>query len=144
MTSKTATAGPATDRQAVLDVLARLYRAWEAGDAETFVADYTEDASVIQPGVYEKDREEIRTYIAAAFAGPLNGSRVAARPVNVRVLTGDTAIVVSEDGIIFPGQDAVASPPTTTAPPAKAPSSGYGSKRVPGPWQRLSQSWSPE
>jgi len=34
---------------------------------------------------------------------------VAARPVDVRFLTGDTAIVVSEDGIIFPGQDAVAS-----------------------------------
>jgi len=29
--------------------------------------------------------------------------------VDVRFLTGDTAIVVSEDGIIFPGQDAVAS-----------------------------------
>ena len=80
MTSKTATAGSDADRQAVLDVLARLYRAWEAGDAEAFVADYTEDASVIQPGVYEKDREEIRTTIAAGFAGPLSGSRVAARP----------------------------------------------------------------
>jgi uncharacterized protein (TIGR02246 family) len=64
---------------------------------------------VIQPGVYEKDREEIRANVAAAFAGPLNGSQVAACPVNVRFLTGDTAIVVSEDGIIFPGQDAVAS-----------------------------------
>jgi uncharacterized protein (TIGR02246 family) len=104
MTSKTTTAGSDADRQAVLDVLARLYRAWEASDAETFVADYTEDASVIQPGVYEKDREEIRTNIAAAFAGPPNGSRVAARAVNVRFLTGDTAIVVSEDGIIFPGR----------------------------------------
>ena len=71
MTSKTTTAGSDADRQAVLDVLARLYRAWEANDAETFVADYTDDASVIQPGVYEKDREEIRTNIAAAFAGPL-------------------------------------------------------------------------
>jgi uncharacterized protein (TIGR02246 family) len=37
------------------------------------------------------------------------GPRVAARPVNVRFLTGDTAIMVSEDGIIFPGRDAVAS-----------------------------------
>ena len=81
----------------------------EAGDAEAFVADYTEDASVIQSGVYEKDREEIRTNMAAAFAGPLSGSRVAARAGDVRFLTGDTAIVVSEDGIIFPGQDAVAS-----------------------------------
>ena len=44
MTSKTATAGSDAGRQAVLDVLARLYQAWEAGDAEAFVADYTEDA----------------------------------------------------------------------------------------------------
>ena len=79
MTSNTTTAGSDADQQAVLDVLARLYQAWEAGDAGTFVADYTEDASVIQPGVYEKDRGEIRTTIAAAFAGPLKGSRVAAR-----------------------------------------------------------------
>ena len=109
MTSKTTTAGSDAARQAVLDVLARVYQAWEAGDAEAFVADYTEDASVIQPGVYEKDREEIRTNIAAAFAGPLNGSRVAAHPVDIRFVTDDTAIVISEDGIIFPGQDAVAS-----------------------------------
>ncbi len=34
---------------------------------------------------------------------------MAARPVNVRFLAGDTAIVFGEDGIIFPGQDAVAS-----------------------------------
>src|ERR1035438_4175854 len=61
MTSKTTTAGSDTDRQAVLDVLAALYKAWEAGDAETFVADYTDDASVIQPGVYKKDRSEEHT-----------------------------------------------------------------------------------
>jgi uncharacterized protein (TIGR02246 family) len=108
MTSKTTTAGSEADRQAVLDALVHVYQAWEAGDAEAFVADYTEDASVIQPGIYEKDREEIRTTMAAAFAGPLNGSRVASRPVDVRFVTGDAAIVVSEDGIIFPGQDAVA------------------------------------
>jgi uncharacterized protein (TIGR02246 family) len=96
MTSATTTAGSDTDRQAILDVLARLYQAWEANDAEAFVADYTDDASVVQPGVYKKDREEIRTTMAAGFA-------------DVRSLTDDTAIVISEGGIIFPGQDAVAS-----------------------------------
>src|SRR5487761_222309 len=107
MTSTTTTAGSDTDRQAVLEPLASLYRAWEANDAETFVADYTEDASVIQPGVYKKDREEIRSTMAAGFAGPLKGSRVAAHPVDIRFVTDDTAIVISEDGIIFAGQDAV-------------------------------------
>jgi uncharacterized protein (TIGR02246 family) len=109
MTSKTITAASDADRQAVLDVLTSLYKAWEANDAEAFVADYTEDASVVQPGVYKKDREEIRSTMAAGFAGPLSGSRAIDHPADVRFLTDDTAIVVSEGGIIFPGQDAVAS-----------------------------------
>src|SRR5580692_9357557 len=109
MTSTTTTAGSDADRRAVLEPLAALYRAWEANDAETFVADYTDDASVIQPGVYKKDREEIRTTMAAGFAGPLNGSRATDQPAAIRSITDDTAIVISQGGIIFPGQDAVAS-----------------------------------
>jgi uncharacterized protein (TIGR02246 family) len=109
MNSKTTAAGSDTDRQAIRDVLASLYKAWEAGDADAFVADYTSDATVVQPGVYKKDREEIRTTMAAAFAGPLSGSRATDHPSAIRFLTDDTAIVVSEGGIIFPGQDSVAS-----------------------------------
>jgi len=109
MTTKTATAGSGADRQAILDVLARLYKAWEANDAEAFVADYTDDASVVQPGVYKKDREEIRATMAAGFAGPLSGSRATDHPAGVRFLTDDTAVLISEGGVIFPGQDAVAS-----------------------------------
>ncbi len=109
MTSKTTTAGSDADRQAILDVLASVYKAWEAGDADAFVADYTDDATVVQPGVYKKDREEIRATMAAGFAGPLSGSRATDHPADVRFLTDDTAVVISEGGIIFPGQDAVAS-----------------------------------
>jgi uncharacterized protein (TIGR02246 family) len=109
MGSTITTAGSDTDRQAIRDVLARLYKAWEANDAEAFVADYTDDAIVIQPGVYKKDREEIRTTMAAGFAGPLSGSRATDQPVSVRFLNDDTALVVSEGGILFPGQDSVAS-----------------------------------
>ena len=102
MTSKTSTTASDVDRQAVLDVLKRGYEAWEANDAEAFVADYLDDASVVQPGIYKKDREEIRTTMAAGFAGPLQGSRVVDHPQDVRFLTDDTAIVVSEGGIAFP------------------------------------------
>ena len=109
MTSKTTTAGSDIDRQAILGVLKGVYKAWEANDAEAFVADYLDDASVVQPGVYKKDREEIRTTMAAGFAGPLRGSRVIDHPADVRFLNEDTAIVISEGGIIFPGQNAVAS-----------------------------------
>src|SRR6202167_812589 len=109
MTGNTVTAGSDTDRQAIRDGLASLDKGWEGGDADAFVADYTVDATVVQPGVYKKDREEIRTTMAAAFAGPLRGSRATDQPSSIRFLTDDTAIVISQGGIVFPGQDAVAS-----------------------------------
>ena len=73
------------------------------------MADYLDDASVVQPGIYKKGREEIRTTMAAGFAGPLQGSRAFDHPQDVRFLTDETAIVVSEGGIVFPGQDVVPS-----------------------------------
>jgi uncharacterized protein (TIGR02246 family) len=109
MSSKTSTTASDADQQAVSDVLKRLYEAWEANDAEAFVADYLDDASVVQPGIYKKDRDEIRTTMAAGFAGPLQGSQVINDPQDIRFLTDETAIVVSEDGILFAGQDVVPS-----------------------------------
>jgi uncharacterized protein (TIGR02246 family) len=105
----TKTIGSKADQQAVLDVLQGVYKAWEANDAEAFVADYLDDASVVQPGVYKKDRQQIQSSMAGAFAGPLKGSRVIDQPQDVRLLNKDTAIVISEGGIVFPGQNAVPS-----------------------------------
>jgi uncharacterized protein (TIGR02246 family) len=105
MTSRTI--GSKADQQAVLGVLKGVYEAWEANDAEAFVADYLDDASVVQPGVYKKDRQEIQGTMAGGFAGPLKGSRVIDQPRDVRFVNEDTAIVISEGGVIFPGHNAV-------------------------------------
>ena len=113
MTSKTI--GSKADQQAVLGVLKGVREAWEANDAEAFVADYLDDASVVQPGVYRKDRQEIQSSMAGAFAGPLKGSRVIDQPQDVQFLNEDTAIVISEGGIVFPGQNAVPSEGTVRA-----------------------------
>jgi uncharacterized protein (TIGR02246 family) len=107
MTNKTSATASDADRQAVLDVLKGVYEAWEANDAEAFVADYLDDASVVQPGVYKKNRQEIQSTMAGGFAGPLKGSRVIDQPQDVRFPNEETAIVISEGGIVFPGQDAV-------------------------------------
>jgi uncharacterized protein (TIGR02246 family) len=115
MTSKTSATASDADRQAVLDVLKGVCEAWEANDAEAFVADYVDDASVVQPGVYKKNRQEIQTTTAGAFAGPLKGSRVIDQPQDVRFPNEDTAIVISEGGIVFPGQNAVPSEGTVRA-----------------------------
>jgi len=115
MTNKTSTTASDADRQAVLDVLKGVYEAWEANDAKAFVADYLDDASVVQPGVYKKDRQEIQATMAGAFGGPLKGSRVIDQPRDVRFLNEDAAIVISEGGIVFPGQNAVSSEGTVRA-----------------------------
>jgi uncharacterized protein (TIGR02246 family) len=92
------------DRRAVLAVIQAGYAAWEANDADEFVAVYLDDATVVQPGVYKKDRQEIRTTMAAGFGGPLKGSRIIDAPQDVRFVNDETAIVVSEGGIVFPGE----------------------------------------
>src|SRR3984885_2135463 len=92
------------DRQAVLAVIQAGYAAWEANDAEEFVAVYLDDATVVQPGVHKKNRQEIRTTMAAGFGGPLKGSRVIDTPGEVRFVNDETAIVVSQGGIVFPGE----------------------------------------
>jgi uncharacterized protein (TIGR02246 family) len=94
------------DRRAVLAVIQAGYAAWEANDADEFVAVYLDDATVVQPGVHEKNRQEIRTTMAAGFAGPLKGSRIVDTPQDVRFVNDETAIVVSEGGIVFPGETA--------------------------------------
>jgi uncharacterized protein (TIGR02246 family) len=81
------TMGSMADQQAVLGVLKGVRDAWEANDAEAFVADYLDDASVVQPGVYRKDRQEIQASMAGAFAGLLKGSRVIDEPQDVRFLS---------------------------------------------------------
>jgi uncharacterized protein (TIGR02246 family) len=94
------------DRQAVLGVIQANYAAWAANDADEFVAMYLEDATVVQPGVHKKDRDEIRATMAAAFDGPLKGTHVVDTPGSVRFVNEETAVVISEGGIVFPGETA--------------------------------------
>jgi uncharacterized protein (TIGR02246 family) len=92
---------------AVLDVLAGHYAAWAAGDAAAMAAFYTSDATVVQPGVYRKDRAEIQASLAEAFAGPWRGSRVVDQTRSIRFITADAAVVITEAGVLLAGQTEV-------------------------------------
>ncbi|MEV1328125.1 SgcJ/EcaC family oxidoreductase [Micromonospora costi] len=112
MTSTTSVASTAAGQTAadptaaVREVLHRLYAAWTDNDAEAFAALYREDATVVMPGVLHRGQDAVRAYMAAAFAGPLKGSRALDEPVDIRVL-GDTAVVVSTAGILLAGETEV-------------------------------------
>jgi uncharacterized protein (TIGR02246 family) len=97
----------AQDESAIQAVLADSYKAWEAGDAERMVADYTADATAIMAGSLRDSRHVIRASMALAFAGPLKGSSTYNRQLSLRFVGRDAAVVVSESGILFPGDTEV-------------------------------------
>jgi len=97
----------AADEAAIHAVLIASYEAWADGDAEGMVADYTADASAIMTGSLRGSREVIRESMAAAFEGPLKGTTTYNKQLSLRFVGQDAAIVVSESGILFPGQSEV-------------------------------------
>jgi uncharacterized protein (TIGR02246 family) len=97
----------AADVAAIQAVLVDSYKAWEAGDAAGMVADYTADATAILPGSLRDSRDVIRDGMALAFAGPLKDTSTYNKQLSIRFIGSDAAIVVSESGILFPGQTEV-------------------------------------
>ena len=131
----------------VVSVIHAVYDAWADGDADTFAKLYTDDATVVQPGIYKRNNDDIRTTMAAAFAGPLKGSRVLDEPQSVRFLGPDTAVVITEGGISWPARPS-SRPSAWFGPPGFSPggtSSGTSppirtarrtERRRPGPAKR--------
>lgn len=91
----------------VRGVFEAIYAAWADNDADAFVAPYREDATVVMPGVYHRNRDEIRASMAAGFNGPLKGSHAVDEPLSIRVIGGNTAVVVSRAGILMAGETAL-------------------------------------
>lgn len=103
----TTTAG--ADPAAVTRAPQRIIEAWAANDADAFAAACTEDATMVLPGdVYLKGREEIRAYMAAAYRGPYRGTRVHGEPLGVRFIGTDVCVMVTEGGVLLPGETKVA------------------------------------
>jgi len=107
----TATTTPVqTDEEAVRDTLRQAMAAWAENDADAFTSFYAEDVSVVLAGgLFYRDRAGIRDYMAEGFAGPMKGSTAVDVPEHVRIVGGDTAIVVSRSGYKLP-QESEASP----------------------------------
>jgi uncharacterized protein (TIGR02246 family) len=103
----TRTSSSAADQAAVAAVPQRAVDAWDANDAGAFSDVFVEDATMILPGVFRQGREKIRSFMAAAFSGPLKGTRMIGQPVKVRFLGDAAALVITEGGVIEAGRDEV-------------------------------------
>ena len=93
----------AQDEAAIQAVLVESYKAWEAGDADGMVTNYTADATAIMTGSRRDSRDEVRENMALAFGGPLKGTSTYNKQLSLRFVGRDAAIVVSESGILFAG-----------------------------------------
>ncbi|WP_412543674.1 SgcJ/EcaC family oxidoreductase [Longispora sp. K20-0274] len=99
----------AEDAAALRGVPQRIVAAWADNDADAFAAAFTEDATLILPNdVYLTSREQIRTFMANAYAGPFKGSRVFGEPLALKFLSADVALVITRGGVMAPGEDVVA------------------------------------
>jgi uncharacterized protein (TIGR02246 family) len=96
------------DTAAVATLPQRIVDAWAAHDANAFADVFTEDGSLILPGVFRKGRGQIREFIAEAFAGPYQGTRVTGQPVDLRLLSENTAVLITQGGVLAPGETEVA------------------------------------
>ena len=104
------TAGPSTtdldqEMSAVAAVPQRITTAWAANDATAFA----EDGTMVLPGdVYKKGRGEIEAFMTAGYAGPYKGTNVTGEPLDLKFLGSDAAVLVTQGGVLAPGESKVA------------------------------------
>jgi len=96
------------DKAAVAGLPGRIIAAWTAQDAQAFAEVFTEDGTMILPGLYKKGRAEIAAYMTGAFAGPYRGTQVTGQPIDLRFLGADAALVITEGGVVAAGETELA------------------------------------
>ena len=92
------------DEVAVRAVLHAVYTAWADNDADAFVAPYMPGATAVHSGTVMEGRDAIRVTMATVFGGPLKGSKGIHDVQKIRIVGGDTAVVLSKGAILFAGQ----------------------------------------
>lgn len=88
-------------------VTGALAKAWHRWDADAFADLYTADAVVALPGTVLRSRDDIRAYMASAFAGPLARTRLDTSDLRIHALTDDVAIATNVTGTLMPGMESV-------------------------------------
>jgi uncharacterized protein (TIGR02246 family) len=112
----TTTKAPADAEKAAIAALpGRLVAAWAKHDADAFAKLFVEDGTMILPGVYQKGRADIRAFMSKAFAGPYKDTQVIGSPLELQFLSEESAVMVTEGGVIAAGAKELAPEDTIRA-----------------------------
>ncbi len=96
-----------TDESVPRHVPARTTEAWARHDADAFATLFSPAANVVIAGTHLVGRDAVRSYMSAAFAGPIRGTRVVSDPESVDYLTPDVVLLVTTGGVLLPGETEV-------------------------------------
>jgi uncharacterized protein (TIGR02246 family) len=95
------------DKAAIAALTQKVVASWAYGDAETFASVFVEDGTMILAGVFCTGRDEIRDHMAAEFEGRYKGTQVTGKPVSIRAIGPDVAILLSQGGVLESGETEV-------------------------------------
>lgn len=96
------------DQKAVLTVPMRISAAWAANDPDMFADTFVDNGSLLMGDRQLSSREEIRTYMAEAFAGYRKGAHVDGWPIAISFLSDTVAMVITEGGVVAAGETEIA------------------------------------
>jgi uncharacterized protein (TIGR02246 family) len=99
--------GTAADQAAIAALTQKVIAAWAYGDADGFAGVFTDDGTMILPGVFKKGREEIRAFLKESFEGNYKGTQVTGRPIEIRFFTADSGVLITQGGVLGPGETEV-------------------------------------
>jgi uncharacterized protein (TIGR02246 family) len=98
---------PNSDQAAIAALTQRMVAGWAYGEADTIADLFVEDGTLILAGVFCNGREEVRDYFVKAFEGKYKGTQVVGKPISIRALGPDVAILLSQGGVLESGETEV-------------------------------------
>jgi uncharacterized protein (TIGR02246 family) len=92
-----------TDKAAIAALTQKVGAAWAKHDADTFADQFIDNATMIIAGVFCTGRDELRDYMAEAFRGRFKDTRVTGKPISMRMLGDNAAVLLTVGGVLEPG-----------------------------------------
>ncbi|WP_326821754.1 SgcJ/EcaC family oxidoreductase [Streptosporangium sp. NBC_01639] len=117
---------PAAQQAAVAAVAQQMIASWAHHDADGFANLFTEDGTMILPGVFRQGRDDIRAYFKDAFDHTYKGTQVTGKPISLRFFGPDVALLLSYGGVIAASESEVSE--------AQAVRASWFVVRVDGKW----------
>ena len=103
----TTTTDQGSELSAIISVPGQIISAWADHDADAFARVFVEDGTMTMPGVYLKGHDQIRAFMAERFEGEYKGTQVTGTPLDFILLSDTSVVLVSEGGVMQPGETEV-------------------------------------